>query len=278
MNTEVTESKTKVYSKAILFIVLTLTAGFFLLVALFSGIIEAFSTGNYLFIAGGIFYFALFLVIMFIARKFEPDYRKFEELRGINRKTPRESLKDGLPILTVIISGLILAAIFEQYFLNFPSQIYGSLGKEILNSILTIDGIIIGLCGVVLAQFLWAIHSKGNILFEQMILHRKDKEVTAWINSELDNLRRLRFGTVILIFFAVIPPLASFLFCLVRLPMTEGVALVSSKALLFDPITIMIVGVLALVWITSQADLLPKKLTIPQEKETMQDTEENSPS
>jgi len=278
MNTGIAESKTKVYLRAILFIVLTIIAGFFLLIAFLGGIIGAFLTGNFGLVAGGIFYFVLFVVTMFIARKFEPDWRKFEELRGLKRKTTRESIKDGLPMLVVMISALVLAAIFEEYFLGFPSQISGSLGKEILNSILTIDGIIIGLCGVVLAQFLWAIHSKGNILFEQMIINRKDKEVTAWLNSELDSLSRVRFGTVVLIFFSVIPPLASFLFCLVRLPMTEGVEFVSAKSLLYDPITIMIVGVVALIWVTSQVNLLPKKSTIPQEKEERQIVEGTSPS
>ena len=52
-----------------------------------------------------------------------------------------------------------------------------------------------------------------------------------------------------------------------RLPITEGVVIVSPKSLLYNPITIMVGGVVALMYVTSQAYLLPKKFVIPQEKE-----------
>jgi membrane protease YdiL (CAAX protease family) len=103
MNSETAKSKTKVYFRAILFVVFTVIAGFFLLIAFLGGLIGAFSTGDLWLAAGGIFYFVLFLVTMFIAKKFEPYWRKFEELRGLKRKTTRESIKENLPFLVTII-------------------------------------------------------------------------------------------------------------------------------------------------------------------------------
>ena len=259
MNSEAEKPRKNLYLKVFLFFFLMLVATFFLMGALVGGILGPIMTGDVTLIVGGIIFFGCFIILMLAAKKFEPAWKEYEALKGIKRKTTRESIKDNIPFFALMLSSLILAFIFEEYFLNFPETITSTLGKEILNSILTVDGIIIGLCGVVLAQFLWALHSKGNILFEQMIVNYKDSNVTEWLNNELDNLNRIRAGTVVAISFSVVPPLASLLICLSKLPMTDGVAVVPSRTLLFDPISVMVVGVVGLIWITSQVNLLPKK-------------------
>jgi len=247
MNTEAEKPRKYLYLKVFLFVLLVLAALFLLLGAFLGGIIGAVITGNATLVVGGFILFVGFIILMLVAKKFEPAWKEYEQLKGVKKKTLRESMKDLLPFLAIMLSTLVLAVIFEEYFLNFPETMSSSLGKEILNSIITVDGILIGLCGVVLAQFLWALHSKGNVLFEQMVANYKDKVVTEWLNDELDNLNRVRAGTILTISFSVIPPLASLLFCLSKLPLTEGVDVVSTRTLLFDPITVMVVGVVSLV-------------------------------
>jgi hypothetical protein len=259
MTQETDSSKRRVYLEAALFAILVLVAAFFLFLAFVGGIIGALLSGNFTLLAGAAFFFVLFVVTGALAKKLEPSWQKLEEIRGIKRKTTRESLKEGLPLIVIIALALVLGMVYEEYFLSFPSTITSSLGQELLNSVLTIDGILMGLCGVVLAQFLWAIHSKGNMIYEQMITHRNDNAIITDLNNELDRLSKARLGAIVSVFYSLMPILASFMICLSRLPMTEGTTTVSPRALLFDPILALIVGVILLTMITLQVNLLPKK-------------------
>jgi MFS family permease len=257
--------------RAILFMVLVLIAAFILLIAFVGGIIGALATGNYSLFAGGIILFLFAMAIALVAKKFESDFRQFQKYTGVKKKTTRELIKENLPFIFLLLASVVLAFVFEEYFLSFPSNISSSLGKEILNSMLTLDGIMIGFCGVVVAQFLWAIHSKGNILFEQMIVKNQEARTLELIDGELETLRKIRLEAIVTVFYSLIPILASFLICLMRLPMTEGVNVISTKALLYDPITSLLIGVFLLVWATAKVNLLPKS-SRDFEKEKKDDT------
>ena len=54
--------------------------------------------------------------------------------------------------------------------------------------------------------------------------------------------------------------------CLARLPLTENVSVISPRELLYDPITSLVIGVIVLVWVTAQINLLPKKFQNPDEE------------
>jgi len=259
MTQETDSSKRRVYLEAALFAILVLAAAFFLFLAFVGGIVGALLTGNYTLFAGGAFFFILFVATAAVAKKLEPSWQRFEEIRGIKPKTTRESLKASFSFILIIVLALVLGLVYEEYFLSFPSTITSSLGQEMLKDILTIDGILMGLCGVVLAQFLWAIQSKGNMLYEQMILHRSDNAIITELNNELEKLSKTRLGAIASVFYSLMPLLASFLICLSKLPMTEETASLPPRALLFDPILALIAGAMLLTMTTLQVNLLPKK-------------------
>jgi MFS family permease len=261
MTIERGSSKRATYLRATLYAILMLIAGFFLVIAFLGGIIGPLLTGNYALFAGGIIFFVLFLVVGTIAKKFEPAWQKFEELRGIKKKTTREALKDNATFIIMVLLTLAFGIIYESYFLSFPPTLPSILAQEILKSILTIDGILIGFSGVVLAQFLWAIHSKGNTIYEQMIVNRKEKDIIRELNEELWRLGKVRLAAIGAAFYSLMPLLASILICINHLPMTVGTEAVSPRTLLFDPILAMIAGIMLLAIGTFQINLLPRTIS-----------------
>ena len=203
-----------------------------------------------------------------VAKRFESAWEQFEQMRGIRPKTTREAFKDSLPFVLMLLLVLVFAYVFETYFLSFPYTISPSLARDMLKSILTIDGILIGFYGVVLAQFLWAIHSKGNVIYEQMIAHGDDNDTIQKLNDEVRRLSRTRTATVGSVFFSMMPLLASILLCLNKLPMTESDNPIATKSLMFDPILALIAGIMLLSITTLQVRLLPPTFGDEQHQQT----------
>jgi len=192
-----------------------------------------------------------------IAKKFETAWVEFERLMGIKQRTRRESFKESLPLFLLIVIALIFAWILESYFLSFPTSISSELAKEMLKTILTIDGILIGFDGVVLAQLLWAIHSKGNIIYEKIIEKPKGQQTLHELKEELKRLGRKRIGIIISMFYSMMPILASILLSLNKLPLAYGLEEVSPRELLYDPLSGLMVGVIILVYVMLYTNLLP---------------------
>jgi hypothetical protein len=255
-------TKRGIYLRAMVFVVLTLLAALLLFLAFVGGIIGSILTGNYEFLILGLIFFIMFMGVMVVAKRFEWAWQKLEDLRGARRKTTRETLKESSRYVIIAVVVIILALISDEYFRLFPSDMSPSLAQEILKSVLTIDGILIGLSGVILAQFLWAIHSKGNILYEQTIEHRNDKAVLSQVNDEIELLGRTRLAAILAIFYSLMPILASFIISLSKLPLTETSPLPSPRVLLFDPIISLVVGVILLAMVSLSVNLLPKKTKI----------------
>lgn len=257
------------YIKAALFIFVLLLAGLSLLIFFFGGVIGSLMTGNYLLFLGGLFYFFFFVLLMSIARKLEPAWEEVQAVLGFKPKpkTTKEAFKEALPSFGILILAFAVYFLLEWYFNMFPPAISKELAHEMIGSILTIDGILLGFYGVMLAQFLWAIHSKGNLIYEQMITNRANNDVTAHLNEELSKLGRQRLAVVIGMFYATIPILASFLLCLIKLPLTEGSGIgndtIAVRTALYDPVAALIVGVVLLVAISLMTNLLPKRGTWP---------------
>jgi hypothetical protein len=251
-------SKRAAYVKAVLYLILTLIAGFFLVIFFLGGIVGLLLTGDLTLLIGGIFFFALFLIVGTIAKKFEPAWKEFERIKGIRRKTTREAFKESLPSFITIVLALIFAWIFESYFLSFPPNLSPDLAREMLKAILTIDGILIGFFGVVLAQLLWAVHSKGNVIYEQMLAYKEDATAIRELNDEVEILARTKRVIIVSFFYSMMPLLASILLCLSKLPLIDNMEPVSPRRLLFDPLLALIVGIILLAIITFQVDLLPQ--------------------
>jgi hypothetical protein len=233
------------------------------------GVVGALITRNYLLFLVGLFYFFLFIFLTFLTRKLEPAWEEVQAALGFKPKpkTTREAFKESLPSFALLILAFIIYFVLELYFNLFPPTISKELAHEIIGWILTIDGILLGFYGVILAQFLWAIHSKGNLIYEQMITNRADNDVIGHLNEELTRLGRHRLATVIGMFYAAMPILASFLFCLIKLPLTEesriGNDVIAVRTVLYDPVATLIVGVVLLVVISLMTNLLPRKGTWP---------------
>jgi len=246
-----------IYIKAAFYVVLMLVAGFFLVIFFIGGIVGAIITGDYALLAGGSLFFILFLLVGAIAKRFESAWEQFEQMKGIQPKTTREAFKDSLPFVLILLLVLVFAYVFETYFLSFPLSISPSLAREMLKSILTIDGILIGFYGIILAQFLWAIHSKGNVIYEQMIVHRNDNDTMQNLNDEVRRLSRTKMVAIGSVFYSMMPLLASILLCLNKLPMTESNDPIATRTLILDPLLALIAGIMLLSITTLQISLLP---------------------
>lgn len=245
--------KARFYTKVAAFMVLMLVAGFFLLVSIF-GIVEFLLTKNSTFLIGGIFSFFLFFVIGMISKRLEPAYRKFEESMQKGRKTTYEDLKENWLFLLIIPGIIAFSLVFESYFLQFPPAISGNLAQDMLKSVLTIDGIVIGFDGVILAQFLWAIHSKGNILYDLIL--KEDYDIQK-LNSEVKGLNRKRIATIFVAFYSTLPILASIFYCFTNLALIDGKETVSPRDVMFQPLLWLCAGVMLLIISTMQTNLLP---------------------
>ena len=258
MMTQELTSRRTIYVKAAFFIILVLVAGFFLVIFFLAGIIGALLTRDYTLLVGGVFFFILSMALTAVARKLEPAWEEFERIVGVRPRTRREAIKETLPLFGIIVFTIAFAWIFESYFLSFPPTVSPSLAREMLKTILTLDGILIGFYGVILAQVLWAIHSKGNILYEQMIEKREDKNTLQELNKEVDRLGKTRMMAIGSVFYSMMPLLASILLCLSKLTLVEETVQTSTRELMFDPILAMIVGIVLLVFTMLQINLLPK--------------------
>lgn len=258
MTSKASSSKRLIYVKAAIHVILMLIAGFFLVIFFLGGIMGAFLSGDVTLFIGGLFFFILFVIVGTVAKRFESAYEEFERLRGIRRKTTREAFKESLPLFSAIIFTLVFAWIFESYFLSFPPTVSSDLAREMLKTILTIDGILIGFYGVILAQLLWAVHSKGNVIYEQMLSSREDENAIRELDLEVEKLARTKRAVIGSVFFAMMPLLASILLSLSKLPLTKNVEPVSPRILLFDPLLALIVGIVLLAVVMFQIDLLPR--------------------
>jgi MFS family permease len=250
-------SKKAIYIRAAIFIVLMLIAGFFLFLSFLGGIVGPLLTGNVTLFVGGVIFFILFLAVGIVARRFEWAWEALQDIKGIQKKTTREALKDSLPFIGSTLGTLVFAIVIEIYFQSFPSSISVTLGKEILNSILTMNGILLGFSGVVIAQFLWAIHSKGNMLYEQIITCRNEASLVRELKKEFRRLHSARASMIITSLISVIPYLASIMLCINRLTMIDENATISPRILLSDPIIYMAFGVFLLAFTMLQNNLLP---------------------
>lgn len=257
MSQQITSRKTT-YVKAALFIILVLVAGFFLVIFFLAGIIGALLTGDFTLFFGGVIFFIISMALTAVARRLEPAWEEFERIRGIRPKTRREALKESLPFFGTILFTIVFAWIFESYFVSFHPTISPDLAKEILKAILTVDGILIGFYGVILAQVLSAIHSRGNVIYEQMIEKREDEPILQELNREVERLGRSRMLTIGAVFYSMMPLLASILLCLSRLTLIEATNQISTRELMFDPILAMIVGIVLLALTMLQTNPLPK--------------------
>lgn len=247
------------YVKIVLFVILVLATAFFLLVFVF-GIILFLISGDFAMLVGGVSSFGFSIVSMVAAKKFEPAWDEFERIRGVTKKTATENLTESLPFIGSFIFLFIFAAIFQWYFSSFLSvTINPTLGKEMLEILLTVDGILMGFYGVVLAQTLAAIHNKGNVIYEQMIRNRNDPILIQALKEEVQTLKRKRTGHIVALFYSMMPLLASILFAFGKISTIDvaGNDLISTNDLMFAPLLAMIVGIILLVMVMLQFNLLP---------------------
>jgi hypothetical protein len=270
-------SKT-IYIKAALFLLLLLLAGLSL-VAFFLVGIGVFMTRNYLLLFGGLFFLVTFMILMSGVRKLEPAWEEVRAHFGFKPKpkTTREAFKENLPFFGIFILTFVVYGLMELYFNQFPAVVSKELARTMLNSVLTIDGILLGFFGVILAQFLGAIQNKGNLIYEQMINHNTDNEVIAHLSEESNRLNRDRIFVVIGMFYAAMPILASFLLCLAKLPLTEGNETIAVRTVMFDPLIALIAGIALVLIVSLETNLLPKRGKWPTETTSAAPKPDNEP-
>ena len=109
---------------------------------------------------------------------------------AFNVKNMKKLVRILLPFGVGLILGAILTYVPIQYIKLFPTPIDTSLAIEILKVLIEVNGILIGLNGLVFAQMLSGIHSEKNLILRQQYEGRLDpSKITTPMLEELASRR-----------------------------------------------------------------------------------------
>jgi len=146
---------------------------------------------------------------------------------AISRRISWQSVKDwiisfvtAIVVTFIIILFIILSLSILNYFLSdyFPKEVGKSLVIDILKSIIQIDGILIGLNGIVYAQLLWSVNSLQNTITQRFFENEKDKMSMVKGLKALQSERRI---LILALLFVTILYLGSIYYALAHIAWTE---------------------------------------------------------
>jgi len=226
----------------------------------FLSIIAFLSSGNVTSLIEAIFLFVIFLITMVGVKKLQPVWFEYQRMRGIKQKTRYEAIKDGLPDIGFWVLVFVFYWLFEYYFDTILfSSISAKLTKELLGNLITFDGILIGFFGIVFAQFLSAIHNKGNIIYKQMLQNHANPRKIHYLNRELNLLKKNRRVVIFSIFYAFGFLIISVLLSYGKITSLEQMEdiLISTRDMFFWPLLTTIAAIIAIIMSVFQLDLLP---------------------
>jgi hypothetical protein len=233
---------------------------FFSLLCFLAGLIGFVVIRDWNLLVGGFLWFTIFFGTGLVVRrlKLESTWKAYEQRKGIKPKTLREILSASTKGLLVLVCVIIFSYFFQTYILSYPETITIGLAQDVMKSIMSLNGILIGFSGVIYAQLLWAIHSKGNTLY-QYLLSTNPTNVDNHLQQELDKLHQSRITMFINILYSTVPFVYSILLCLNKMATIQGNT-VSTRILIEQPILWTIVGIGLMCYALVRIDLLPSRI------------------
>ncbi|WNZ29960.1 MAG: hypothetical protein IAX21_03635 [Candidatus Bathyarchaeota archaeon] len=218
-------------------------------------------SGEYELLFAGGFYFVVSIGLFIVTKKLQPFWEEYQLIRGIKQKTTTEFLKEILPNMGFMFFLVVFFGLIDQYFnlIFFPS-ISKELTKNILETFITFNGILIGFFGVVFAQFISAIHNKGNVLYQQLIINSENSRKLHYLTQELKILKKDRNAAIFSMFCSIVFLIISVLLSYSQITEIDQVKtlLVDSKEVFFYPLLITISAIVLLIMSVFQLDLLPR--------------------
>jgi len=146
---------------------------------------------------------------------------------AISRRISWQSVKDWIIsfvttiVVAVIIVSLIILSlnVLNNFLIDyFPKEVGKSLVVDILKSIIQIDGILIGLNGIVYAQLLWSVNSLQNTITQRFFEIEKDKRSMVKGLKALQSERRI---LILALLFVTILYLGSIYYALAHMAWSE---------------------------------------------------------
>lgn len=216
---------------------------------------------NLEFLKTGAVFLSSFTLTMIVTMKLRPAWLEFERLRGVPKKTFYEFLRESFPSFLMAIFLLLFAFGFEWYFSAYLSiNVTTTVAKDMLEEILTINGLLLGFSGVVLAQVLSTVYNKGNWIYQQLITNRNDFLLVDELQKEIKILRKTRLRHIILVFYSMLPLFGSILLAFGEISKIDvnQTVLLATKDVFFSPLIATLIGVVLLVISLLQFNLLPE--------------------
>jgi len=239
----------------LLAVVISTLLGFLFLVLSVLGVMLWITSGDFNFLGAAVFSFALFIPCGYIVKRFEREWTEFERRRGYTQPTTTDTIKAILKALGYIVGSYLLFVFLDQYVGVFPKVIQTTIAIEIVRTIVQIDGVLIGFCGLVFAQLFWAIHSQQNVVYEETLTFKrtnpenpdeplKDKTFREELFDRLKELEASRRSLTMNMLFAVVPLLLSILLALSKMGWSQSYPEgYPTRLLLWDPIMWMWLGI-----------------------------------
>jgi len=166
---------------------------------------------SYLF-ASFFFFIVVVLPFSYVVKRYESVWKKFESRIGYVPPQPKEQLRTFVTYVGTLLLFFYLYSYFRGFVATAPENIGVELAKDILRNIVQVNGILIGLSGIIYVQLLRMKFSKTRINLAILIVTSAlvismlsslslmastyNKTEIGWIEIEKYPLNFLLFGIV----------------------------------------------------------------------------------
>lgn len=138
---------------------------FSLLVSIFGFILWIINGFNFLYLFGSLFFFfVVTLPFSYIVKRYKPIWEKFELRIGYVPSPPKEQLRTFIQYVGILFAFFLLYNYFSGFITTIPEKVGVELAKDILRNIVQVNGILIGLSGIMYVQLLRMGGSRAKIL------------------------------------------------------------------------------------------------------------------
>lgn len=151
--------------KIVAIILCTIGALLGLLISVLGFVVWIISGFSLTYLFGSLFFF--FVVVLpcsYVVTRYKPVWEKFEVRIGYVPTPPREQLKTFIFYVTILFVFFLMFNYFSGFIPSSPESIGIELAKDILRNLVQVNGILMGLCGIVYVQLLRMNFSKTKVV------------------------------------------------------------------------------------------------------------------
>ena len=151
--------------KIVILFVCTIGALLGLLISVLSFVVWIISDFSLAYLIGSVFFF--FFVVLpcsYAVTKYKPVWDKFGLRRGYVPTPPKEQLKTFIFYVAILFMFFLMYNYFSGFIPSSPESIGVELAKDILRNLVQVNGILMGLGGIVYVQLLRMKFSKTKVV------------------------------------------------------------------------------------------------------------------